>query len=116
MGFLRSRWLFLPLVIIAFLTFRIITLGYAASTMSLTLLMFIIIAITIFVTLRRRREIKDQMPTELDRYVDPRKPPQPGDSSFVKTFDYYCPHCLFQTNEDWGKCPECHKGMMKETE
>ena len=32
-----------------------------------------------------------------------------------KEFDYYCPHCLFQTNEYSKICPECRTGRLEKT-
>jgi len=32
-----------------------------------------------------------------------------------KEFDYYCPHCLFQTNEFDKICPECRSGRLMDT-
>jgi len=30
-------------------------------------------------------------------------------------FDYYCPHCLFQTNDLKKICPECRRGRLLKT-
>jgi lipopolysaccharide biosynthesis regulator YciM len=36
-------------------------------------------------------------------------------SSTYKKFDYYCPHCLYQTNEFKKICPECRRGRILKT-
>ena len=34
-----------------------------------------------------------------------------------REFSYYCPNCGHQTNKGSnGKCPQCQKGELKETE
>jgi rubrerythrin len=33
-----------------------------------------------------------------------------------KSFNYYCPSCLYQTNEDPKKCPKCGFKPLKETD
>ena len=124
MVFKFRRRMFTPYmlaIISVTLLVRIIGIFLKTSEVSLSLFIMLLLAIcfTILMVARTRAYIKDQMPTELDRYVDPYKAykvAQPGDPDFVKTFDYYCPHCLFQTNEDWGRCPECNKGVLRETD
>ena len=32
-----------------------------------------------------------------------------------KEFDYYCPHCLFQTNEYSKICPQCRSKRLEKT-
>jgi lipopolysaccharide biosynthesis regulator YciM len=32
-----------------------------------------------------------------------------------KVFDYYCPHCLFQTNEYKKICPQCRNRRLEKT-
>ena len=32
-----------------------------------------------------------------------------------KEFDYYCPHCLFQTNEYSKICPQCRRQRLEKT-
>jgi lipopolysaccharide biosynthesis regulator YciM len=33
-----------------------------------------------------------------------------------KVFEYYCPHCLFQTNEYTKLCPKCRSHRLVKTE
>jgi rubredoxin len=33
-----------------------------------------------------------------------------------KVFDFYCPHCLFQTNEFTKICPECRSHRLERTQ
>jgi len=30
----------------------------------------------------------------------------------VKPFDFYCPECLFQTNDKFKICPKCNKSEL----
>lgn len=32
-----------------------------------------------------------------------------------KEFDYYCPHCLYQTNEYTKLCPRCRSKRLEKT-
>jgi hypothetical protein len=32
-----------------------------------------------------------------------------------KVYNYYCPHCLFQTNDYSKKCPECQSSKLIRT-
>ena len=32
-----------------------------------------------------------------------------------KKFEYFCPHCLFQTNEYSKVCPECRRSRLEKT-
>ena len=32
-----------------------------------------------------------------------------------KRFKYFCPHCLYQTNEYSKVCPKCRRGRLEET-
>lgn len=35
-------------------------------------------------------------------------------TSTYKQFNYYCPHCLFQTNDYNKFCPKCRRGRLVE--
>lgn len=37
-------------------------------------------------------------------------------SKLPKVFDFYCPHCLFQTNDYMKICPECRSHRLERTE
>ena len=36
-------------------------------------------------------------------------------ASTYKQFNYYCPHCLFQTNDFTKICPECRSSKLLKT-
>ena len=120
MGFGVGRWKFRrPVVLIALLIsiIWIIALYFTTAKISIpqVLLSAGVIIFIIIMLIRNKAQIEEQMPTEPDRYVNPYIPPQPGDPRFVKTFDYYCPGCLHQTNDGPGRCGECSKEMLVET-
>jgi hypothetical protein len=49
----------------------------------------------------KRAEIREQTDSELKK--------------LPKVYDFYCPRCLFQTNEDSKLCPNCRDGGLKPT-
>ena len=50
---------------------------------------------------KERAEIKDLTNTELEK--------------LPKVYDFYCPRCLFQTNDDVKMCPNCKEGRLLPT-
>ncbi len=50
---------------------------------------------------KERAEIKDLANAEL--------------KNLPKVYDFYCPRCLFKTNEEAELCPNCKKGRLQHT-
>jgi hypothetical protein len=48
-----------------------------------------------------RAQIKDKTNAELKK--------------LPKVYDFYCPRCLYQTNEEAKLCPNCKEGRLQPT-